>query len=54
VEAGCLERRRYSERPPRDDYVLTARGRDFKSVLDAMAAFGERNFPRSAETAAAG
>ena len=29
VEAGLLERRRYSERPPRDEYVLTERGRDF-------------------------
>ena len=47
LEAGFLERRRYSERPPRDDYVLTARGRDFKSVLDALAAFGDRNFPRT-------
>ena len=26
VEAGLLERRRYSERPPRDEYVPTARG----------------------------
>ena len=27
VEGGLLERRRYLERPPRDEYVLTARGR---------------------------
>ena len=26
VEAGVLERRRYSERPPRDEYALTAMG----------------------------
>ena len=26
VEAGLLERRRYSEHPPRDEYVLTERG----------------------------
>src|SRR5271157_6502385 len=31
VEAGLLERRRYTERPPRDEYVLTERGRDFRS-----------------------
>ena len=26
VHAGLLERRRYSERPPRDEYLPTARG----------------------------
>lgn len=44
VEADLLERRRYSERPPRDDYVLTARGRDFKPVLAALVAFGNKHF----------
>jgi DNA-binding HxlR family transcriptional regulator len=44
VEAGFLERRRYSERPPRDEYVLTATGRDFQGVMDALKAFGERNY----------
>jgi DNA-binding HxlR family transcriptional regulator len=45
VEAGLLERRRYSERPPRDEYVLTPRGRDFRPVLLALLAFGNRHFP---------
>lgn len=45
VEAGFLERRRYSEKPPRDEYVLTARGRDFRPVMDALYAFGEQAFP---------
>ena len=44
VEAGLLERRRYSERPPRDEYVLTDRGRDFKPVLVALVAFGRKHF----------
>ena len=44
VEAGLLERRRYSERPPRDEYVLTERGRDFKPVLIALVAFGKKHF----------
>jgi DNA-binding HxlR family transcriptional regulator len=44
VEAGLLERRRYSERPPRDEYVLTATGRDLQGVMDALKDFGERNF----------
>ena len=44
VEAGMLERRRYSERPPRDEYLLTERGRDFRAVLVALLAFGNRHF----------
>ena len=44
VEAGMLERRRYSERPPRDEYVLTDRGRDFQPVLWALLAFGNKHF----------
>src|SRR5664279_4433389 len=44
VAAGLLERRRYSERPPRDDYVLTDRGRDFKPVLSALVEFGNKHF----------
>ena len=45
VEAELLERRRYNERPPRDEYVLTERGRDFRPVMLAMLAFGNRHFP---------
>ena len=45
VEAGLLERRQYNERPPRDEYVLTERGRDFRPVLLAMMAFGNKHFP---------
>src|SRR3954469_17449963 len=33
VETGLLERRRYSEHPPRHEYVPTDRGRDFFPVL---------------------
>jgi DNA-binding HxlR family transcriptional regulator len=29
VDSGLLERRRYSEHPPRHEYVLTDKGRDF-------------------------
>jgi len=50
VEAGFLERRQYSERPPRDDYVLTPRGRDFRPVLWAIAAFGNRHFAPEGES----
>jgi DNA-binding HxlR family transcriptional regulator len=44
VEGGMLEKRRYSERPPRDEYLLTERGRDFRSVLWALLAWGNRHF----------
>jgi DNA-binding HxlR family transcriptional regulator len=44
VEAGLLERRRYSEHPPRDEYAPTARGRDFRPVLIALMAWGNRHF----------
>jgi DNA-binding HxlR family transcriptional regulator len=44
VEAGLLERRRYNEHPPRDEYLLTERGRDFRPVMLAMMAWGNRHF----------
>ena len=44
VEAGLLERRRYSERPPRYEYVLTQAGRDFRPVLWAFVAWGNKHF----------
>jgi DNA-binding HxlR family transcriptional regulator len=44
VEDGLLERRRYSERPPRHDYVLTAMGRNYLPVLHALGAWGARHF----------
>src|SRR3954453_8949955 len=42
VEAGMLERRRYCERPARDEYVLTEEGCGFVDVVRAMAAWGDR------------
>lgn len=44
VDDGLLQRRRYSQRPPRDDYVLTAAGRDFFPIIAALVAFGSRHF----------
>jgi DNA-binding HxlR family transcriptional regulator len=44
VKAGLLERRRYSERPPRYEYQLTERGRDFRPVLLALLAWGNKHF----------
>ena len=42
TEEGMLEKRRYSERPPRDEYVLTQAGRDFLPVLFAIGAWGRK------------
>lgn len=44
VEAGLLERHLYQERPPRHEYRLTERGRDFRPVLLALLAWGNRHF----------
>jgi DNA-binding HxlR family transcriptional regulator len=44
VATGLLQRRRYSERPPRHEYVLTARGRDFRPILVALLAWGNKHF----------
>jgi DNA-binding HxlR family transcriptional regulator len=44
VEAGLLERRRYCEHPPRDEYLPTARGRDFRPVLISLLAWGNKHF----------
>jgi len=44
VEAGLLEKVRYNDRPPRDEYVLTPVGQDFRPVLWAMLAWGNKHF----------
>ncbi|WP_036108994.1 MULTISPECIES: winged helix-turn-helix transcriptional regulator [Luteibacter] len=43
TEAGVLEKRRYSERPPRDEYVLTQAGREFLPIMAAMGEWGRRH-----------
>ena len=43
VGYGVMETRRYSERPPRHEYVLTAKGRDLSNVLLTMAEWGDRH-----------
>ncbi|MDE9367264.1 winged helix-turn-helix transcriptional regulator [Luteipulveratus sp. YIM 133132] len=42
VSDGVLERRPYSERPVRHDYVLTRRGEGLLPVLVAMQEYGDR------------
>ncbi|MBP2477992.1 DNA-binding HxlR family transcriptional regulator [Crossiella equi] len=43
VEAGVLERVRYSERPPRFEYHATEAGRELRSVLHALRQWGDRH-----------
>lgn len=42
VSEGILERRAYSEHPPRYDYLPTEKGADLFSVIAAMMAWGDR------------
>ena len=37
-----LEKQRYSEHPPREEYILTAAGRDFLPVLFMIGAWGRQ------------
>ncbi len=43
TEEGLLEKRRYSEHPPREEYLLTAAGRDFLPVLFMIGAWGRQH-----------
>src|SRR5580658_6873806 len=40
--AGLVVRRRYQAQPPRDEYKLTRKGRDFWVVLTALREWGDR------------
>jgi DNA-binding HxlR family transcriptional regulator len=42
VESGIMARQRYQEHPPRDEYVLTEKGRDLFPVIAAMLAWGDK------------
>lgn len=43
TEEGLLEKQRYSEHPPREEYLLTAAGRDFLPVLFILGAWGRQH-----------
>jgi DNA-binding HxlR family transcriptional regulator len=45
VEAGLLRRQLYCEHPPRYEYRLTERGKDFRPVLLSLLTWGNRHFP---------
>lgn len=42
VRAGILDTRLYEERPPRHEYVLTAKGKDLLDVLVAFRRWGDK------------
>lgn len=42
VEDGILERRQYSDRPVRHDYVLTPKGRDLWKTVVVLREWGDR------------
>jgi DNA-binding HxlR family transcriptional regulator len=43
--AGLVASTRYSEHPPRFEYHLTNSGRTLLPILDALASWGETQFP---------
>jgi DNA-binding HxlR family transcriptional regulator len=44
VDAGVFVRRAYSQHPLRHEYILTERGREFRSVLLLLQTWGTRHF----------
>lgn len=42
VDQGVFDKVAYEDRPPRHEYVLTAKGRDLLGVVLAMSAWGDR------------
>ena len=50
VESGLLEKRLYSEKPARYEYVLTKKGRDFRPVLWTLVAWGNEHFAPEGES----
>jgi DNA-binding HxlR family transcriptional regulator len=55
VDEGVLERTAYSTRPPRYDYTLTQKGKDFGPALRALKEWGKTYKPlRRAAKAKAG
>jgi DNA-binding HxlR family transcriptional regulator len=50
VEEGFLERQQYNDRPPRYEYRLTQRGRDFRPVMIALSAFGDAQYGEDGRT----
>jgi DNA-binding HxlR family transcriptional regulator len=50
VESGLLEKRLYSQKPARYEYVLTKKGEDFRPVLWSLLAWGNEHFASEGES----
>ena len=50
VEHGMVEKRPYQDNPPREEFVLTKKGRDFWPVMLSLAQWGDR-YDASGESA---
>jgi DNA-binding HxlR family transcriptional regulator len=48
-QCGLIQRRRYREHPPREEYHSTARGRDLEPVLRELIHWGQRHVPGTAK-----
>ena len=48
-ETGIIERRLYSERPPRYEYLLTDSGRELQPILLALKEWGDQHLNPGAE-----
>lgn len=46
---GLVRRHRYRERPPREEYRPTARGRDLVPILRELIKWGQRHVPGTAK-----
>jgi DNA-binding HxlR family transcriptional regulator len=53
-EHGLIQRRLYSDHPPRAEYALTDRGRELGMVVGALAAWGGRHVHRETQLVHAG
>ncbi|WP_411824321.1 winged helix-turn-helix transcriptional regulator [Leptospira sp. 'Mane'] len=42
VSSGLLERKKYQDHPPRYEYILTKKGKDFRPVLVSLLAWGNQ------------
>jgi DNA-binding HxlR family transcriptional regulator len=45
LDSGIIERRFYSEHPPRAEYVITDKGKGLLPVLKALKTWGEAHVP---------
>jgi DNA-binding HxlR family transcriptional regulator len=45
LDAGLISRRVYQKHPTRYEYLLTEKGKDLEPILEAIIAWGKKQFP---------